>query len=244
MQGTGKFKEKVMKENRSKKRYGLIVLLALVIAASGSVAVGVAGYVIGGNANGDDGAVSINAGSAEVGDITVKGTVEDDAIYFAGKSKGTVAGSNGKVISWDEDDTEDLDASINFVSDETNNAFELNHHYTIALTTTIDSSVFAETTGYVSDAVAVTGLGTATSLTINGAAVNVDISAVSTLESSGLTVGLTFAWGDAFGGKNPETYYTDGSYTGSATVFAATLNAFETAVKGASFTLTLTPVLD
>lgn len=89
------------------------------------------------------------------------------------------------------------------------------------------------------------GLGTATSLTINGAAVNVDESVVSTLESSGgLTVDLTFAWGDAFGGKNPETYYTDGSYTGSATVFAATLNAFETAVKGASFTLTLTPVLD
>lgn len=233
-----------MKENRSKKRYGLIALLVLVIAASGSVAVGVAGYVIGENAKGDDGTVSIDAGSAEVGDITVKGTVKDGAIYFAGKSKGTVAGSNGKVISWDEDDTEDLAASINFVSAATNNAFELNHHYTIALTTTIDSSVFAETTGYVSSAVAVTGLGTATSLTINAAAVNVDISAVSTLESSGLTVGLTFAWGDAFGGKNPETYYTDGSYTGSATVFAATLNAFETAVKGASFTLTLTPVLD
>ena len=232
-----------MKENRSKKRYGLIALLALVIAASGSVAVGIAGYVIGENAKGDDGTVSIDAGSAEVGNITVKGTVKDGAIYFAGNSKGTVTG-NGNLIGWDEDDTEDLDASINFVSDETNNAFELNHHYTIALTTKIDSSVFAETTGYVSDAVAVTGLGTATSLTINGAAVNVDSSVVSTLESSGLTVGLTFAWGDAFGGKNPETYYTDGSYTGSASDFAATLNAFDAAVKGTSFTLTLTPVLE
>lgn len=222
----------------------MIALLALVIAASGSVAVGVAGYVIGGNANGDNGTVSINAGSAEVGNITVTGTVEDGAIYFAGNSTETVTG-NGNVIGWDEGETEDLDASIKFVSAATNNAFKLNHHYTIALTTTIDSSVFAENTGYVSDAVAVTGLGTATSLTINADAVDVDNSVVSTLEnSSGLTVDLTFAWGAAFGGKNPETYYTDSSYTGSATDFATTLNAFDAAVKDASFTLTLTPVLD
>lgn len=241
-----------MKENKRRKSFALVLLT---IASAGVVSMGVAGYVIGGNVAGASLGGNVNGAVASSGNITVTAaSTANSKVFFGGRSDLDQDGA--KAITWvaDADDIaaaddngngeEDLTAAIAFSStDDDTGAYNLNHHYTIAVTSSLSGDTVIG--GYIASVVTV-ALGDTVTVNpvINGNAIALtdadDINGI--IDGKTITADLTFAWGTTFGNVNPMAYYQTADTT--STDFADLLNDVKTALAGATFTVTVTPVID